>query len=246
MCVTVCYMTQIHSTSPHALTKSLNLLADTYNYNHWIYSLMRPFLGDVLCEVGAGIGNLTRFFLNARRLVCIEPEPEYWDTLQQLSAIHRNITVARCGIEAFIAGRNSSERFDSVVCVNVLEHIQEQEHALRMMTNLLRPQGVVLLYVPACPWAYGRLDEALGHYRRYSKKQVKHLAHVCRLRLVQCRYVNCIGAFGWWWHSRVRKNAEIKPGPVRSFDRFVPYISALEHFLPLVVGQSLFAVLQQA
>lgn len=206
---------------------------------------MRPHLGDHICEVGAGIGNLTRFFLNTKRLVCIEPEKEYWPSLQALSAVHRNITVARCGIETYTAFLQNSELFDSVVCVNVLEHIREHSDALCLMGQLARPGGAILLYVPACPWAYGLLDKSLGHFRRYAKKQLKHMAKTTGLRVLKCHYVNFLGAFGWWWFSRVRKHSEIAARRVRFIDRYVPYISALERILPVFVGQSLYCVLQK-
>lgn len=235
----------IHSTSPHSLTQSLDLLADTYNYNHWVYSLLRPFLGNYICEVGAGTGNLTRFLVNSRKLVCIEPEPIYAMALHELSAVHLNMTVCDSSLETFATQAARTDQVDSVVCVNVLEHIEEHADALRMMAGMLKDDGTILLFVPACSWAFGALDQALGHYRRYSKRSVNDVARQARLGIVRCHYVNFIGAFGWWWYSRIRGAVELDPKGVRLFDRFVPYVSAMERIVPPLVGQSLFVALKK-
>jgi SAM-dependent methyltransferase len=221
-----------------ALTDSLDLLADTYNYNHWIYGLLRPYLGESICEVGAGIGNLSRFFLNAERLIAIEPEEEYSQALHKLSDVHLNMTVHECGIEDYAL--QQQDPVDSVVCVNVLEHIEDDEAMLKKFSEMINPDGIILLYVPACPWAFGEIDKALGHYRRYSKHSLKELANNCGLDIVAGRYVNFIGAFGWWWCSRVRRQADIKRDNVKLVDRFVPYLSAAEKLIKPIVGQSLF------
>ena len=213
-----------------ALSDSLDLLSDTYNYNHWIYGLLRPFLGDSICEVGAGIGNLSRFFLNA--------EEKYSQALRKLSDVHLNMSVCECGIEDYAL--KDQNLVDSVVCVNVLEHIENDTAMLEKFASMLNPGGVILLYVPACSWAYGEIDKALGHYRRYSKHGLKELGHRCGLDVVSSRYVNFIGAFGWWWCSRARKQTDIKRDNVKLVDRFVPYLSAAEKLVKPVVGQSLF------
>ncbi len=237
--------TKTNSTSPHAMDHSLNLLVDTYNYNHWIYSLLRPFLGEELCEIGAGIGNMTRFFLNSSRLTCIEPETEYHNVLCELSSVHLNMEVSNCRLEEYAGQAEEKQFFDSVVCVNVLEHIKDDAGAVSMMASLVKDTGNILIFVPACSWAFGSLDRLFGHYRRYSKKRLFKLARECQLDVIRCRNVNFIGAFGWWWCSRVRRASTLDSQSARLFDRFVPFVSALEKLLPPLTGQSLFTVLKK-
>jgi SAM-dependent methyltransferase len=236
-------MTLATSSSP--LTRSLDLLADTYNYNHWIFSLLRQYLGAYICEVGAGIGNLTRFFLSARRIEVIEPDHGYYTILKDLASDHLNLAVFQGSLEDYVKLNSAPRSVDTVVCVNVLEHMQKHDEALRIMAGMLIPGGCILLYVPACPWAYGALDMALGHYRRYSSKAITSLAKACGLSVVVSRHVNFIGAFGWWWCSRMRRDTEIKISNARLVDRFVPYLSALERLIPPRIGQSLFVVLKR-
>lgn len=231
--------------SLHALSHSLDLLKDTYNYNHWVYSLLRKFVGDAVCEVGAGIGNLTQFFLNVNRVLCVEPEAEYCAALRKLAAVHLNLGVFDGGLEECVQAPDKMATFDTVVCVNVLEHIEDDVRALGQMKAMLKDGGRVLLYVPAAAWAYGQLDRQLGHYRRYSRRMVRDLAGSSGMKVEKCTYVNFIGVFGWFLHSRILKREVISPESARFVDHLVPYISALERLLPPLTGQSLFAVLSK-
>ena len=176
--------------------------------------------------------------MNADRLIAIEPEEKYSQTLHKLRDVHLNMSVHECGIEDYTL--HDKELVDSVVCVNVLEHIENDAAMLEKFASMLNPGGIILIYVPACSWAFGEIDKALGHYRRYSKRGLRELADRCGLDVVSSRYVNFIGAFGWWWCSRFRKQTDIKRDNVKLVDRFVPYLSAAEKLIKPIVGQSLF------
>jgi len=224
------------------LSHSLDLLADTYNYNHWIYALCRRWLGDRILEVGAGTGNLTQFMLGASKLVCIEPEPDYQAKLQQIQSIHLNTKIYPVPVQDMPA---EEKDFDSAICVNVLEHIEDDAKALKSMADRLKSGGHVILYVPATGWAYGALDKQLGHFRRYNKPMARALARACGLEIVRMRYVNLIGLFGWWWSGRIMKETLIDPAKARFMDRLVPFISAAERIIPIPVGQSLLVVFRR-
>jgi hypothetical protein len=125
----------------------------------------------------------------------------------------------------------------------VLEHIRDDVAGLKSMLANLAPGGALLLYVPACPFAFGTLDASLGHYRRYSKRSLRRLAAANGASLRLCRFVNMPGIFGWFWASRVSRDTRIEPRKARFVDRLAPYISAFERIIPPPIGQSLFAVI---
>jgi SAM-dependent methyltransferase len=234
---------QGRSSAPDALTHSLDLLSDTYNYNLWIYSLLRPHIGENVLEVGAGVGNLTRFLLDRKRVVCLEPDPAYAAALRALAQTHRNLQIIQSGLAEDEPAVVPGATFDTVLCVNVLEHIRNDAAGLRSMLACLEPGGRLLLYVPACPFAFGTLDASLGHYRRYSRKSLRRLVATTGASLRLCRFVNMPGFFGWFWASRVSRDTRIEPSKARFVDRLAPYISAAERIIPPPIGQSLFAVI---
>lgn len=224
---------------------SLDLLKDTYNYNHWIYSHLRPYLGESVLEVGSGTGNITRFLLSCPRVVCLEPEPVYIKLLSDLANRHLNVQLVVSSLEEFSAGDLSPGKVDTVICINVLEHIEDDESAVRKMLSLLQPGGKLLLYVPACQWAFGAMDEAMGHHRRYSRRDINTLARKAGTRVCVRRFVNFVGLAGWWWAGCILRETQIDVRKARFMDRIVPFLSSVERLVSPPIGQSLFAVLQQ-
>jgi len=223
----------------HTITNTLDLLTDTYHYNHWIYSLMRPHLGDRILEVGAGIGNITQFLLPSKEVVCLDLEDEYVNILKEYARTHSNIIPVQLSLLDLPAEQAPPDYFDTVLCINVLEHIEDDLLAVQKMASVLKPGGKLWLYVPAGRWAYGALDQELGHFRRYNRARLKSVVRDAGLKLHECHYVNFIGAFGWYWSARVRKDRVIRRENAHLMDQLVPYLSAIERLVRPPIGQSL-------
>jgi SAM-dependent methyltransferase len=137
-------------------------------------------------------------------------------------------------------------RPDSVVCVNVLEHIEGDAAALRAMVEIVVPGGVIVLLVPAFDALYGPIDRNLGHYRRYRRSSLAGLASAAGLEIRKLHYVNALGLFGWWVNARVLKRETQSDGQIAVFDRWmVPFFSVIERAVPPPFGQSLLAVLRR-
>ena len=224
------------------LDNSLDYLKDTYNYNHWIYSMLRPWLGEKVLEVGSGTGNISRFLLDRNVLVCVEPCGDYLPGLHKLAEVHSNINVVAGDDGALDSIIERADLYDSVVCLNVLEHIEDHKKAVERFERILKSGGRLLLYVPACSWAFGKIDRKLGHFRRYNRKHLLKLVADSGFHIKKCRYVNFVGVWGWWWSSRILGEPGIKKNKAHFVDRLVPYISAIERLVPPPVGQSLFVV----
>lgn len=224
------------------MTHSLDLLSDTYNYNHWIYSVMRPHIGDAIVEVGSGPGNLTRFILAAKQLICIEPDAEFTSELAALCKPHANVTLMHSFIHEINPRQLAGWPFDTVLSANVLEHISDDAGAMRSMADMLKPGGKNIVFVPAVSWAYGAMDEKLGHVRRYSKRGLIKLFEESGFENIKAGYFNFLGLFGWWFAGRIMRDDYIDPRKARVMDRLAPYISAVERFLPPIIGQSLICV----
>ena len=221
-----------------SVSHSLAILSTVYHYNHWIFDTIRDDLGRRIIEVGSGVGNITQFLLNAERVVCLEPFEPYRDHLRRTFRQHRNVSVQPCPIEDCPNAYVPAGGFDSVICPNVLEHIERDVDALRHMAALLVPGGRVIVLVPALPALYGEMDRAMGHVRRYTLGELKRKFREAGLHVERGRYMNLIGALGWWWQGRVRRRRRIPAGATRTFDRIVPVVSALERLVPVPLGQS--------
>jgi SAM-dependent methyltransferase len=216
------------------------------NYFAWQSRLVVRELGPRIIEVGCGIGNFTGLLLDRELVVAVDREEACVQTLCERYPGHRNLHALTCdaGTDAF---RNLARfRPDSVVCVNVLEHIEDHAAALRAMGEILVPGGVIVLLVPAFEVLYGPIDRNLGHYRRYRRSSLTSLAEAAGLAVQKLHYVNAAGFFGWWVNARVLKRQTQSDGQIAFFDRWmVPVFSALESAVPPPLGQSLLAVLRR-
>lgn len=225
-----------------AVSRGLEILATVYHYNHWIFDQVREHLGKRVVEVGSGIGNITQFLLNVDEVVCLEPFEPYCRHLRSRFAPHRNVRVVQGAIEQCPGPEVPAGQFDTVVCLNVLEHIEDDVSALRRMRELLAPGGRVIVLVPALHFLYGQMDRALGHVRRYSRRSLRGAFRQAGLRPVSARYLNALGMLGWWWHGRVRGRTVVPVGATRLFDRMVPFLAAWERLVPPLIGQSVVMV----
>jgi SAM-dependent methyltransferase len=154
-------------------------MARATNYFAWQSRLVLRHLGRRVVEVGCGIGNFTGMLLDRDVVVAVDVEPACVQSLRERYPDQPNL-------HAFVAEDiRGLARFapDSVVCLNVLEHIADDGEALRRMASILSPGGVIVLLVPAFPALFGPIDRNLGHYRRYTRKSLANLAEACGLHV---------------------------------------------------------------
>lgn len=220
--------------------QTLEQLAAAPNYNRWMFDRLQPWLGDHVLEVGSGIGNLSAFLLDRRRVVLTDTRPDYLARLRDRFAAHANVAVARLYLPV-ADGALAAERFDTIICLNVLEHVEDDHASLVLMRRLLRPGGRLVLLVPALPGLYGTLDEALGHYRRYSRPELVAKFQASGLAMRHVEYFNLAGIPGWWFAGRVLRRRLIPAASLRWYNALVP-LFRLERLLPWRIGQSLIAV----
>src|SRR5690349_21720540 len=148
---------------------TLERMAAAPRFNRWMFARLRPWIGRRVLEIGAGIGNMSVLLLDhaaVDRVVLTDTEPYYLSRLRERFAGRAQVAVAELRLPARDP-RLVAERLDTVVCLNVLEHIEQDGAALGAMRDLLQPGGRLVLLVPSLRALYGTLDEALGHFRRY-------------------------------------------------------------------------------
>jgi SAM-dependent methyltransferase len=168
-------------------------------------------------------------------------EPKYLTLLKNTFGKYKKFMVERLYIPGAEIERYRSYHIDSVICFNVLEHIEQDETALRNIFDLLEPGGRFLLLVPSHPWLYGSLDQHLGHRRRYRKKELRNKLEAMGFRVIYLRYFNRIGILGWFLNSRILRRKRLSSFHLRIFNLLV-LLFKLESLFPLPVGTSFLAV----
>jgi SAM-dependent methyltransferase len=191
---------------PEELFESAAGMAAATNYADWTFDLFAPLVRGAVLEVGCGIGTFTRRLAHdprVTRLVSID--------ISAPAVARARAAVDDPAVELHTADvMEMSGVFDLVVCMNVLEHIEDHAGALRHMLNLLAPGGTLFLLVPAHQWLYSSFDRESGHWRRYNKRGMQRLLdHSSAGTLVHLRqfYFNSIGAVGYGVVYKVLRKA---------------------------------------
>jgi len=223
----------------------LETMSEAHRYQAHVLGLFRPYIGKRVLEVGAGIGTMTRSLLEmAEHVVGIEPNEACASRARAALGSHPRFELRVCHLEECDRATLVSERFDTVACINVLEHIEDDVDALRLFADIVAPsKGNVLVFVPAVQAAYGPLDAELGHHRRYLKGSLTKAFRSAGLELRYLRYTNPIGLLGWMYNSWIVKSTAHSSRQIRLFESLVaPWALPLERFFPLPIGLSLVAV----
>jgi SAM-dependent methyltransferase len=222
-------------------THTLERIAQMDRFNAWMAENIRPHVGNRILEVGAGIGNMTQHFLDREYVLATDSDDQLLLALQERLGARSNLRTRRLDLlenpDAI-----TSERFDTIVCLNVLEHIEDDRKALRNMFHILEPGGKLVLLVPAFQWLFGSMDVGLGHYRRYTRKELREKFIATGFDIVSVRWMNMFGMIGWFLNGRLRKVEALPEGQLRAYDRFVPFFRLVERLTGPPIGQSIIVV----
>lgn len=229
-----------NANAPHYPGKDLEAMSFAVNYHRWIVDEFGPFLGKRVAEVGAGMGSVSKLLLEKPidRLVAFEPSPDMYPHLEREL---RGETRAEA-VQGFFSRRNADDRFDSVMYLNVLEHITDDGAELKAACEALVPHGHLLLFVPAFGWLYSDLDRRIGHVRRYTMGDLRRVVGAAGLAVVRARYFDVAGILPWYVRF-VLLRGSISPRSVSLYDHLVvPVARWIEGALPPPLGKNLLLV----
>ncbi|MBW3572516.1 MAG: class I SAM-dependent methyltransferase [Gemmatimonadetes bacterium] len=222
--------------------EELDALAQAPNYYRWIVRRFSPYLGRRVVEVGAGIGTFAEHLLQAAprvELTLVEPAANNYPHLRARFADRPEVRA----VQGYLHDAGEPGSADSVVAVNVLEHVRDDRAFLHAAHHLLAPGGHLLLFVPAVPALFGSLDRAFQHVRRYTRPMLAQRLRDSGLEPLRVQYTNLPGVAAWWLSGKVLRRRTVTPRDARLYDRWVvPWVQALERVWTPPVGQSLIAV----
>lgn len=230
-------------TGDEAVDFSLDVTAELDAYNRWVFDLLRPHVHGRVLEIGCGTGNLSAYLGGAaEQLVGIDPAGHLVAEFHRRFAHADHMSVRRCILQDMAPPAEERELFDVAVSCNVFEHIEDDVGTMALARRQLRSGGKLVVYVPACPLAFGELDRAFGHYRRYTLSSLRRAMEAAGLRWVQGQYVNRVGLLGWFANSVMLRKRSLPAGQARLFNRIVGLARLVDRLVPLPTGQSVVGV----
>ena len=223
-------------------SRTLARLSRAPRFNKWLADVVRPWIGQRVLEIGSGVGNLTVHLVPRERYVASDVNPLYVRALRALEPDRPYLRSQSCDVtkgETF--PRDGG--FDTVVCLNVIEHVEDDAGALRNIRESLAPDGHALVLVPRGEKLFGTLDEVLGHVRRYEPETLRALAERAGFEVKELIEFNRIGTVAWWLNCKVLRRRTFGLAQVKLLNLLTPLFRRLDSALP-VGPLSLIAVLK--
>lgn len=226
--------------------KDLEAMSFADNYHRWIVEEFSPYLGSHVAEVGAGIGNFSEFLLEAgaQQLSTFEPSSNMYPMLEKKFSQDSNVNTYNNFFEEI--SENFVESFDAVAYVNVLEHIEHDRLALEHAHQTLKQNGHLLIFVPALKFLYSELDRKVGHFRRYTKKELIDVVSQAGFCIEEIRYFDVMGIIPWYIAFVLLKQTT-SGANVSLYDRLVvPIMRRIEGVVTPPIGKNLLLVARKA
>lgn len=218
-------------------------LGDMPNYNDWIVSHFTPWLQGRAVEIGAGLGTISeRLRTGVDHLDLVEPAPDLAQRLSDKFAADVGVQVLDQTLEDWMVVSQPGT-FDGIVMVNVLEHIEDDLAAARGLYDVLMPGGTLMIFVPALPSLYSKLDEIHGHYRRYTKSSLRGCIGAAGFQIERLHYVDIAGVFPWWLLNTVLGKTSFHAPSLRIYDKLVvPVTRICESVMRPPLGKNLILI----
>ena len=228
-----------------ALTATLTQLAELDQYNYWLFEQIAGALGNRVLEVGSGTGNITQFLCaDGRQVLATDVVPNYRNQLQRLFGDKPHVQVGQFDLTSAAPAELRAQPFDTVVCLNVLEHIEDDHFALTQMRDVLAPGGTLALLVPAHQFLYGEFDRAVGHFRRYEKRALANRLAAAGFVVREMKFFSLLAALPWLINGRILKRGYLPAGQANLANKLVPLLR-LEKLIGPPCGLSLIAIAQK-
>jgi len=233
---------------PESGDLNLKILRKADNFSNWMFSQIKPFLKGTILELGSGIGTYSKLVIDNfpnNKIILSDIDKKYVNYLKGKFA-QSNVSVFKLDITNENDFRNLNCTVDSIFVLNVLEHVEDDVQVLKNCYSILNPGGKLIILVPAHKFLFNCIDKTVGHYRRYTKKEMISKVSKTKFKIKRLFYFNFLSIFGWYWNGSILKKEILNESALGLFNKLVPILSFFEkHILRKKLGMSLVVVLEK-
>jgi len=226
-------------------SKNLEILNENQNFTDWMYEEIKPFISGDILEVGSGIGTYSKKLLKdfKKQNIILSDIDNQFIVLLKKKYSKKNIKIIKLDLEK---NNNVREKVDTIIALNVLEHIKNDTAALQNIYDCLKPKGRAIILVPAHKNLYNCIDKAVGHYRRYTKKELIQKIKKTKLKIKYIQYFNFISIFGWYLNGTIFKKSIIDKNAIKIFNWGIPLFKFIDKNILLnKIGISIILILEK-
>ncbi len=220
---------------------TLEVMSTATWYNKWLFEMSSKHLGEKILEIGSGIGNFTEMLAKNHDVTATDINKDY---LRILKSDIKNADSGFGDLE-----KNDfffkTTKFNSIIAFNVLEHIRGDRKAIRNAFNLLKKNGKLIVIVPAHMFLFSNFDKSLGHFRRYTIDDFVEKAKSSGFVIKEVKYINWVGAVGWFLFMKILKKRELPSREVGIFNLIGPVLLQIEKFIRPAFGLSVYCVAEK-
>lgn len=219
--------------------QTLESMSQAVWYNQWTLKKFEPFLKGEILEVGCGIGSFTQTLAKYDSVWVIDINQNYLEKVRKKLGIKVKSGFGDIEKGEYFFGK---KEFDCIISLNVLEHIKDDRKALKNIYSLLKSNGYLILLVPAHDFLYGKIDQSIGHFRRYNKKVLEEILTKIGFKIIKIKTLNFLGAIGWWISSKLLSNSRVDESKIRIFNFIAPFVLRIEDLVEPPFGTSMLII----
>ncbi|MDD5005709.1 MAG: class I SAM-dependent methyltransferase [Candidatus Omnitrophica bacterium] len=222
---------------------SLAKISKMNKLNKWLFETIEPFLGNRILDAGCGNGNITKYLKEKELVIAIDNNEQIINDIKKNLAVSVNLKVINFDIsDSQMIPLLQKDNIDTILCINTLEHIKNDSCVIKNFYDILNPGGKLIILIPALKFLYSTLDEAAGHCRRYSKKEIVSKVRDGGFSVENVAYFNLFGTLGWFIQGKILKKRELSDSLLSIFENLVDIFIFLENSLHFPFGLSLLLI----
>jgi 2-polyprenyl-3-methyl-5-hydroxy-6-metoxy-1,4-benzoquinol methylase len=225
---------------------TLSVIANADKLNSWFYQTINPFCSGKILEIGSGIGNISQFFIKDKSNITLSDlRSNYLEVLTNRFPDFDQNNFCLLDLVDTDFDEKYKDRFNqynTIFAINVVEHILDDQQAIKNCYKLLKKGGHLIVLVPAYQSLYNRFDKELEHYRRYNQKSLNNLFNIAGFKIIKEQYFNAAGILGWYVSGRLLKNKLIPEGQMKFYNTLVPIFKFVDKIIFNKFGLSVISV----